>query len=156
MRSYPRNSPEAAARVVALVLIADGHVGRSEELALEHLDIRRELGLTLPEFARIVQTLCEDRSVAHPPSTPMTGHIDRATLGTLLAEVDDPALRRKIIRLCLAVAAADNYLADGEIATLAAILTAWTSLPGAVIDARDVATLRAQPRAAATTRDASA
>jgi hypothetical protein len=30
MRSYSRNSPEAAARIVALVLIADGHVCRSE------------------------------------------------------------------------------------------------------------------------------
>ena len=30
MRTYPRNSPEAAARIVALVLISDGHVCRSE------------------------------------------------------------------------------------------------------------------------------
>ena len=31
MRSYPRNSPEAAARIVALVLISDGHVCSSEQ-----------------------------------------------------------------------------------------------------------------------------
>jgi len=30
MRTYPRNSPQAAARILALVLISDGHVSRSE------------------------------------------------------------------------------------------------------------------------------
>jgi hypothetical protein len=39
-------------------------------------------------------------------------------------------LRNKTIRLCLAVAFADNHLADGEIAKLAAILSAWTPQPG--------------------------
>jgi hypothetical protein len=37
MRSYPRNSPEAAARIVALVLICDGHVCRSEVETLHRL-----------------------------------------------------------------------------------------------------------------------
>lgn len=34
MHSYPKNSPEAAARVIALLLISDGHVSRSEMDAL--------------------------------------------------------------------------------------------------------------------------
>ncbi len=44
MRSYPRNSPQAAARIVALLLIVDGHVSRSEMDALYGRDIERELG----------------------------------------------------------------------------------------------------------------
>ena len=60
MRSYPRNSPEAAARIVALVLIADGHVCRSEFDVFERLDGPRELGLQSDSLPRIVQTLCED------------------------------------------------------------------------------------------------
>ena len=44
MRSYPCNSPQAAARIVALLLIADGHVSRSEMDALYGRDIERELG----------------------------------------------------------------------------------------------------------------
>ncbi|HRM81940.1 MAG TPA: TerB family tellurite resistance protein, partial [Acidovorax temperans] len=44
MRSYPRNSPQAAARIVALLLIADGHVSRSEMDALYGRDIEHELG----------------------------------------------------------------------------------------------------------------
>lgn len=57
MRSYPRNSPEAAARIVALVLIADGHVCRSEFDVFEQLDGPRELGLPPDSLPRIVQTL---------------------------------------------------------------------------------------------------
>ena len=60
MRTYPRNSPEAAARIVALVLISDGHVCRSEVEALNQLDGARDLGLEPDNMPGIVQTLRED------------------------------------------------------------------------------------------------
>lgn len=118
MRSYSLNSPQAAARIVALVLTADGHVCSSEERALERLDIAGELGLAPAQFAQIVQTLCEDMSVGHMPLGSTSGPVDPNMLATLMNEVDDPVLRRKVIRLCLAVAVADDHLADGEITLL--------------------------------------
>jgi|SRR5882762_2694647 len=59
MRSYPRNSQEAAARIVALVLISDGHVSQSEFDTLERPDASRELGLEPGALPCILQTLCE-------------------------------------------------------------------------------------------------
>jgi uncharacterized tellurite resistance protein B-like protein len=158
MRSYPRNSPQAAARIVALVLTSDGHVCSSEERALDRLDIAGQLGLAPTEFAQIVQTLYEDHSIAHAPLMPAVGQIDTNLLGSLIGEIDAPALRSKVIRLCVAVATADDHLADGEIAVLAAILGAWGTAPAAVTVRRDAtpAVLRAQGRAASTTREASA
>ncbi len=129
MRTYPRNSPQAAARIVALALTSDGHVSSSEERVLEGLDIADELGLAPAQFARIVQALCEDQSVANTPFTPPVGQLDAALLAALIDEIDDPALRRKVIRLCIAVTIADNYLADGEIALLAAVFNAWGPKP---------------------------
>ncbi|MFL9861149.1 TerB family tellurite resistance protein [Paraburkholderia madseniana] len=129
MRTYPRNSPQAAARIVALALTSDGHVSSSEELALENLDIAGQLGLASEQFAQIVQTLCEDQSVANTPFAPPVGQLGAALLTTLLDEIDDAALRRKVMRLCIAVAIADNYLADGEIALLAAVFNAWGPKP---------------------------
>jgi tellurite resistance protein len=125
MRSYPRNSPQAAARIVALVLISDGHVCSSEERALDKLDIAGQLGLVPEQFAQIVQALCEDHSIAHASLAPTLDQIDAAMLATLLGEIDAPALRRKVMRLCMAVAIADEHLADGEIALLAAVFSAW-------------------------------
>ena len=57
MRSYPRNSPEAAARIVALVLISDGHVCSSEFDILKQLGAERELGLEPQLLPHIVHTL---------------------------------------------------------------------------------------------------
>jgi tellurite resistance protein len=125
MRTYPRNSPQAAARIVALALTSDGHVCSSEENALESLGIAGELGLAPAQFAQIVQTLCEDRSVAHMSPELTVDRVGTALLSTLIDEIDDPALRRKVMRLCIAVAIADGHLADGEIALLAAVFNAW-------------------------------
>ena len=60
MRSYPRNSADAAARIVALVLISDGHVCSSEFDILKQLGAERELGLEPRLLPHIVYTLCEE------------------------------------------------------------------------------------------------
>ena len=154
MRSYPRNSPQAAARIVALVLTSDGHVCSSEERALDKLDIAGQFGLAPTEFAQIVQALYEDHSIAHAPLVPAVGQIDTTLLGALIDEIDAPALRSKVIRLCVAVATADDHLADGEIAVLAAILGAWGTAPAPAATVRRDATpavLRGHGRAASTT-----
>ena len=129
MRTYPRNSPQAAARIVALALTADGHVCSSEERALEKLDIAGKLGLAPAQFAQIVQAMCEDHSAAQTSLAPTVGPVDATLLATLIAEIDDAALRSKVIRLCIAVAIADDHLADGEIAVLAAVMNAWGPKP---------------------------
>ncbi len=153
MRTYPRNSPQAAARIVALAITADGHVCSSEERVLEKLNMAGELGLAPAQFAQIVQTLCEDRSIAQMSFAPPMGHPDEIMLDTLIAEIDDPALRRKVIRLCVAVAIADDYLADGEIALLAAVLNAWgpNLTPSASRQGLPSHVLRGYGRAPATT-----
>ncbi len=124
MRSYPRNSPEAAARVLALLLIADGNVCRSEIQALESLDAPAALGLAPDGFAPIVQGLCEDlmltASAGEWPCSP-----DDATLAALLGEVDDPALRRTVLALAGAAAQADRHLADAEQRLLDDLRTRW-------------------------------
>ncbi|WP_186051559.1 TerB family tellurite resistance protein [Burkholderia gladioli] len=129
MRSYPRNSPQAAARIVALVLIADGHIDRREEQVIETLGIARKLGLGTAEFERIVQALCEDQALGQASSGTLSAVLDPASLKPLLAEIDDPKLRKRTIEQCLAVASADRHLADAEIVVLAAILDAWRPRP---------------------------
>jgi uncharacterized tellurite resistance protein B-like protein len=125
MRSYPRNSPEAAARIVALVLIADGHVCRSEIDALNQLNAPGELGLDPDGLPRVVQTLCEDLLMGDPGSGSMLGRVDDNTLALLMAEVDEPVLQRKVLRLAVAVAQGDQHLAEGETVVLEAARLHW-------------------------------
>ncbi len=125
MRSYPRNSPEAAARIVALVLIADGNVSRSECDVLNRMDGPRELGLEPEGLQRIVQTLCEDLLMGHNGSGSLLGGVDDSAMASLMAEVDDSVLQRKVLQLPIAAAHTDKHIADGEALALAAARLHW-------------------------------
>ena len=145
MRSYPRNSPAAAARIVALVLISDGHVCRSEIEVLQQLRVEPELGLEPGAFPAVVQTLCEDLLMAAYSGGSMMSGVDDATLASLLAEVDAPALQAKVLRLASAAAEADQHLAEAEAAVMAAARQHWRSCgPGQSAEPKmaEVAALR--------------
>lgn len=130
MRSYPRNSPEAAARIVALVLISDGNVCRSEIEALQQLQVERELGLAPGSFAQVVHTLCEDLLMGAYGSGSMMCSVDEDTLASLLAEVDAPALQAKVLHLAGAAAEADRHLADAEALVVGAARQRWHGTGG--------------------------
>ncbi len=130
MRSYPRNSPEAAARIVALVLVSDGHVCNSEFDVLKHLGAERELGLEPQRLPHIVHTLCEELLVGGYASGSLLGNVDDSTLASLMAEVSDPALRRTVLRLSLAAVRADGHLADGEMMVVEAARHHWQLVDG--------------------------
>ncbi|MCE4556996.1 TerB family tellurite resistance protein [Pelomonas cellulosilytica] len=125
MRSYPRNSPEAAARLVALVLISDGHVCRSEIETLQRLGVERELGLAPGSFSGVVHALCEDLLLGAYASGSVICQLDPGLLASLLAEVDEPGLQRSVLELAAAAAEADRHLAEAEDLVLSAAARQW-------------------------------
>ena len=130
MRSYPHNSPEAAARIVALVLISDGHVCSSEFDTLTQLGAERELGLEPQLLPHIVHTLCEELLLGGYATGSLLDNVDDSTLASLMAEVSDPVLRRTVLRLSLAAARADGHLADGEAIVVEAAQRHWRLVDG--------------------------
>ena len=130
MRSYPHNSPEAAARIVALVLISDGHVCSSEFDILKQLDAERELGLEPQLLPHIVHTLCEELLAGGYETSSLIGNVDDSALASLMAEISDPALQRTVLRLSLAAARADGHLADGETVVVEAAQRHWQLVDG--------------------------
>jgi hypothetical protein len=130
VRSYPHNSPEAAARIVALVLISDGHVCSSEFDILRQLDAERELGLEPQLLPHIVHTLCEELLASGYESGSLIANVDDSTLASLMAEISDPVLQRTVLRLSLAAARADGHLADGEALVVAAARHHWQLVDG--------------------------
>ena len=115
MRSYPLNSPQAAARIVALALIADGHVNKRELIALDQIAAHEQLGMTRDAMHAVVQTLCEDLMVAAQLSWDSASLLDAAAMAELMAEVDDPELWRKVMQVCEAVIDADGHVSEGEL-----------------------------------------
>lgn len=130
MRSYPLNSPEAAARIVSLVLISDGHVCSSEFDILKRLGAERELGLEPQLLPHIVHTLCEELLASGYETGSLMCNVDDSTLASLMAEISDPVLQRKVLRLSLAAARADGHLADGEILVVDAARRHWQLVDG--------------------------
>ena len=129
MRSYPRNSPEAAARILALVLISDGHVCRSEFEALNRSDGVRHLGLDPQKLPGIVQTFCEDLLMDGFDGRSLLSRVEDGLMASLLAEVDAPQLRAQVLRLAESVAHADKHLSEGEAAMIQAISGIWQTSP---------------------------
>lgn len=128
MRTYPRNSPRAAARIVALALIADGHLSRTELEALDCCSTRERLGIAAPELHAVVQELCEDLLATSHGVWSGAGGVGPAELAAVMDEVDDPLLRLNVLQMCLAAVAADGDLADGESAVVQAALDRWGAL----------------------------
>lgn len=124
MRTYPRNSPEAAARIVTLVVLADGHICPLESRELTSSD----LGLDSEQLSQVVQAVCEDllmdgyacRSIAT---------IDDRLMACLTAEVDDLVLQRKVLRIADAAARTDGHLGEAESLVLEAARRHWGLQP---------------------------
>jgi tellurite resistance protein len=138
MRSYPRNSPEAAARIVALILISDGHVSRSEYEALNQLNGVQELGLQPEQMPGIVQTLCEDLLMDGFDGRSLLSHVSDESVVSLLAEVNEPQLQNKVLRVAGNVVHADQHLSDGEAAMLDEISRRWGLSPPALTPAGSI------------------
>lgn len=135
MRTYPNNSPQAAARIVALTMLADGHLCKSELDVLERLDGHSQLGLAPAELHAVVHALCEDLLATSHQNWQAACRVDAGTLAELLAEIDDPDLRVTVLGLCAAVAVADRQMATGEIGVLTAAFEQW-KLPRDVVRPR--------------------
>lgn len=129
MRNYPRNSPEAATRIVALIMLADGHVSHSEVASLGSLQSGPWQGLPPADRARVLRELSED--LMHCASEPWgrASHINEELLRALLADVDDPALRVQTLGLCREVAHADAHVSGAEESLLTLAADIWSLAP---------------------------
>jgi uncharacterized tellurite resistance protein B-like protein len=125
MRSYPANSPQAAARIVALTLMADGQIGDAEMERLDRLAVHEQLGLARHELHALLDTFCEDLLSSDHLKWADACPVDECTLANLMGEIQDPALRLKLLRLCVELAEADAHVDEGESIVLVAAVEHW-------------------------------
>ena len=125
MRSYPANSPQAAARIVALTVVADGDIGDAEIEFLDRLAVHGQLGLARHELHALLDTFCEDLLSSEQLKWADACPVDERTLAQLMGEIQDPALRLKLLRLCVELAEIDAHVDDGESSVLVAAVEHW-------------------------------
>jgi hypothetical protein len=122
-RHCPRNSPRAAARIVALALISNGEIKPSELFELDAIRAHEQLGLTKQQWHDVV----DEMSVCLQESARQARHarVDARLIARLLDDVDDVVVQRLVLRLCTAVIHADNQVDDGESTVLRAAIDRW-------------------------------
>ena len=131
LRPYPRNSGEAAARIVALALIANGRMEAVETAVLDALEAPERLGLTRSQWHGVIDDLCADLL-----RTARCGNeicIPSEALGSMLDQLDDEDSRRLVLRLCSAVVQADSQIGRSGAAGAHAVRH---GLPGAAARGR--------------------
>ena len=129
MRNYPRNSPQAAARLVALAALADGHLSLKEIRKLEQAHAAQRLGLSVDAFSQVLQSLSEDMLATAFTHWGTACQLDEDLLPALLREVEDPALRHTVLALCVEVAQADSHLVPSECGLIARMVLHWQGIP---------------------------
>lgn len=125
MRTYPRNSSQAVCRILALAMLADGHIHPSEVGALGADPMLQDMDIDTGELDRVVHAFCEDLMAAPSMHWADVFPLEPAALSALLAEIDDPALRRKLLRLCIAVVEADQTVTPAESLIVGAAVEHW-------------------------------
>lgn len=125
MRHYPKNSSRAAARIVAFVLLADGHLSRSELNALRGADCAQQLGLDPADMEDLLQEVAHDLLATGTGLWDGGGRLDADVVAGALADVDDPALQRRVMEVGQRVVRADGHLSEGEQAVLSAAASRW-------------------------------
>jgi uncharacterized tellurite resistance protein B-like protein len=125
MRSYPTNSPQAAARILALTVVADGDIGDAELQWLDRLAVHERLGLARHELHALLDTFCEDLLSSDQLKWADACPVDERTLADLMNEIQDPDLRLKLLRLCVELAEVDARVDDGESCVLVAAVEHW-------------------------------
>ena len=125
MRHYPSDSPQATARVLALALMADGAIDATELSILQQRDVLGRLGLGEADFDRVMHEFCDDLLMSGARTASGQLVLGGETLGALLAEVQDPALRRRLLRAVLDIVNADGSLKGGEALLVSRALKDW-------------------------------
>lgn len=131
MRSYPTDSPRAAARILALAMIVDGDLAPAELQALARTGVLQDIDIDFEAFQDLLGDLCEDMLIDAAGRRDV--ELDPEAIDAMLAEVRDPALRRRLLAAMSRIADADGVLADAEATLLAHAAAAWSGerLPAA-------------------------
>lgn len=125
MRTYAENSASAAGRIVALAMVVDGALAPAELRALTRTKLLEHIEIDIDTFHGLLEDLCHDLLTGSVKQ----GHvvIDPITIDSLLAEVTEPDLRRRLLRAMWAIADADGVLADAEATLLARACAMWSA-----------------------------
>ncbi len=113
MQVIDRSTQDAPARVLALLVAANGDIQADELSMLERLDAFGRLGVSRGRFIELAQR-CLDELGSNLREQSWLRVTDLIYVNGLLDAVDDEALRMLVCRLCAAAITADGRVSREE------------------------------------------
>lgn len=129
MRHYETDSSPAAARLLALTVLADGGLDRNELDAMMQVDLARRLSIGRVEFERILREYCDDLLLSANYLDGVRLKVADEVLDLLLEDITDPALQRALLRTMQDIVSADGVETSAEVEVLARALQKWGAYP---------------------------
>lgn len=123
LRAYPANSPRAAARLIALALLADGELADSEITALAQSGVFAKIGIRRPDFVEVFNDLCLD--LGHLSPSQGNYHLPPAMVNQMLTEISLADTRRTVHQLIEMLVHSDGDFSLTERQLLEQICAAW-------------------------------
>ena len=129
MRHYETDSTPAAARLLALTVLADGGLDRNEVDTMMHTDLARRLGIGSVEFERILREYCDDLMLSAHYLDGVRLKVADEVLDLLLEDIADPRLQQALLRTMQDIVSADGVETSAEVDVLARALEKWGAYP---------------------------
>lgn len=124
MKQYKQNSPEAMARILAMLMVADGSMDDRELELLDKLNIYGILEIDRKKFIDVLHAYCNDLSDSADADG--TVHlVDRVRIDELLDCVDEPKKRLLLCAMALDMSKADAEFSELEMAIFTHMLDRW-------------------------------
>jgi hypothetical protein len=125
MRQYRNDSSYAAARVIAICLLADGHVGRKELNALERDGMCVLLSLRQSELLAVLQSTRDDLASTAYSNWKIALRMEPGMRRELTEAIQDASLRLKIVEFCEACLRIGRHTSHGKPEVLRGLSEAW-------------------------------
>jgi len=125
MRNYPIDSPQAKARIIALALLADGCLDKSEIECLERRDIVNRIGITNHAFDMVMHEFCQD--IDHSGLCGRNGqlNLEHPAIKAILDEIRQRNVRQDLLRAIFDIVHADRNVSVGEAQLTSLAMSHW-------------------------------
>lgn len=124
MRSYPTNSPEALARLVAMAILADGRLDNREVDWIKQNDTAALLGVDRDTLIQVLLDCCRD--VINEAEQERVFLLEDHRLARLADDLTDPALQKVALSAMLILAKSDGSVSEGEETLLRFLMSRWS------------------------------
>jgi uncharacterized tellurite resistance protein B-like protein len=125
MRQYATDSAQAAARILALTILADGGLDQAELNSVTRSEAARRLQIAEADFEQVLQEYCQDLLQGADYLDGIALRLAPEVLRGLLDEIRDPAFQQLILRTMHDIVEADGITTEEEVALLSQTAAAW-------------------------------